>query len=91
MKSLSNVFLTLLFAGLTTSLTIKAQIVEEPIDTLPGVIEKLQSDVELLGRIKVSGLVQAQWQKADTIGSPASASGGDFKESNNRYSCAGPV
>ena len=67
MKSLSNVYLTLLFVALITALNTKAQIIEEPIDTLPGVIEKLQSDVELLGRIKVSGLVQAQWQKADTI------------------------
>ena len=63
----------LIMAGI---ISIQAQ--EAKTDTLPPVVEKLMSDVSILSKIKVTGLVQAQWQKADTIGSPAGAAGWRF-------------
>ena len=55
-----------------------------PIDTLTSAVEKLQSDVAIWNRLKFSGFVQAQWQKADTIGSP-SVAGGNFTDLDNRF------
>jgi phosphate-selective porin len=46
-------------------------------DSLLRVIEKLQSDVSILSRIKISGYVQTQYQKADSAGI-ASVAGGNF-------------
>jgi len=54
-------------------------------DTIAQAIEKLQSDVNVLSRLKISGFVQAQWQKSDTIGSPAGAAGGNFSNLDNRF------
>jgi hypothetical protein len=59
--------------------------VTNPIDTLSNKMEQAESDLTILKKIKFSGYVQAQWQKADTIGTPASASGGDFKGFDNRF------
>jgi hypothetical protein len=59
--------------------------VTNSIDTLNSKIEQAESDLTILKKIKFSGYVQAQWQKADTIGTPASASGGDFKGFDNRF------
>jgi hypothetical protein len=58
---------------------------EQPADTLAPIVEKLQSDVALSKKLKISGYIQAQWQKADTIGSPAKYSAGDFTGLDNRY------
>lgn len=61
---------------------------QEPIsalDTLPRNVEQLQSDVALLNKLKITGYIQAQWQMADTIGSPAAFSAGDFKGTDNRF------
>lgn len=57
---------------------------EENTDTIPQAIEKIQSDIFLLNKLKVSGYVQTQWQKADTIGI-SSVAGGDFKGLDNRF------
>jgi phosphate-selective porin len=46
-------------------------------DSLLRVIEKLQSDVSILSKIKISGYIQAQYQKADTAGQ-SSVAGGNF-------------
>jgi hypothetical protein len=54
-------------------------------DTLNVKIENSRSDISLLNRLKVTGYVQAQWQKADTAGI-SSFSGGNFpKYSDNRF------
>ena len=55
------------------------------VDTIYPLVEKLQSDAGILSRLKFSGYVQAQWQKADTIGSPAKYSGGNFSGLDNRF------
>ena len=61
------------------------EIPKSPTDTIYPLVEKVQSDLGLLSRLKLSGYIQAQWQKADTIGSPAKYSGGNFSGLNNRY------
>jgi hypothetical protein len=50
-----------------------------------GVVEQVISDVSGLKKLKVSGYIQAQWQKADTIGSLGKYAGGDFKGLDNRF------
>jgi len=54
-------------------------------DTLNDKIENVSTSVQILSRLKISGYLQAQWQKADTAGI-SSFSGGNFpKHSNNRF------
>lgn len=48
-----------------------------PIDTLSQKIESIESDLSLIKKIKLSGYIQAQYQKADTAGI-SSVSGDDF-------------
>jgi hypothetical protein len=76
------IFSLILMASL---LFVKAQETKSALDTLPGNVEQLQSNVSLLNRLKISGYIQTQWQMADTIGSPAAFSGGDFKGTDNRF------
>jgi hypothetical protein len=64
---------------------VKAQEAVSALDTLPGNVEQLQSNVSLLSKLKISGYIQAQWQMADTIGSLAGFSAGDFKGTDNRF------
>lgn len=59
--------------------------VDAKVDTLASAIESIQSDLSILKKIKFSGYIQAQWQKADTIGSPAGFSGGNFSGLDNRF------
>ena len=55
-------------------------------DSLNGKIENVKSDIGLLNRLKVTGYIQAQWQKADTAGSVTPFSGGAFPTtSDNRF------
>ena len=49
---------------------------DEP-DTLAQAIDKIQSDLILLNRLKITGYIQAQYQKADTAGIESFA-GGNF-------------
>jgi hypothetical protein len=63
----------------------KAQETKSALDTLPANVEQLQSDMNMLNKLKITGFIQAQWQKADTIGSPAAFSGGNFSGTNNRF------
>jgi hypothetical protein len=64
----------------------KAQEVElSPMDTLANAVSKLQSDLNTLKKIKVSGYIQTQWQYIDSSGAKTVA-GGDFKPNvNNRF------
>ncbi len=59
---------------------IKAQELE---DTIPSAIAKIQSDLELLKRIKISGYIQPQFQWADSVGI-ASYAGGNFGSSTDK-------
>jgi hypothetical protein len=55
-------------------------------DTVPQALEKLQSDVTVMSRFKVSGYLQAQFQIADTAGIE-SVAGGNFPSGiDNRFS-----
>jgi hypothetical protein len=80
---LKKMMLTL---ALLESITLMhAQTSVSALDTLPGNVEQLQSGFSLLNRLKITGYIQTQWQKADTIGSPAGFSAGDFKGTDNRF------
>lgn len=46
--------------------------------------DKLESEVSILNKIKFSGFLQTQWQKADTIGTVTTA-GGNFDGFDNRF------
>ena len=79
------VLLTLLMAPLALT-RISAQITEpEKPDTVYPIIEKLQSDVSLLSRLKISGYIQAQFQKADTAGIESFAGGNFPANIDNRF------
>jgi hypothetical protein len=69
---LKSFLITLL---IVPSIFVQAQ--EQQEDSMFRVIEKLQSDVSILSRIKISGYVQAQYQMADSAGA-ASFAGGNF-------------
>jgi hypothetical protein len=61
---------------LAPSFLVKAQETASD-DSLLRVIEKLQSDVSILSKIKISGYIQTQYQKADSAGQ-SSVVGGNF-------------
>lgn len=61
-----------LFAG-----PISAQETQSPSDTLAQSVLKLQSDLDALKKIKISGYLQAQFQVADSAGA-VSFAGGNF-------------
>jgi phosphate-selective porin len=63
------------YAALLFTFQINAQETKE--DTLFRVIEKLQSDVTILSKLKISGYVQAQYQIADTA-AQSTVAGGSF-------------
>lgn len=65
----------------------KPQVIHETgADTLYPALEKVQSDVSLLNRLKISGYLQAQFQLADTAGIESFA-GGNFPSGvDNRFS-----
>lgn len=84
MKSIKSTLLILMFltapfaaAGIFAQVTGSAR----P-DTVYPILEKLQSDVALLNRLKITGYIQAQFQKADTAGIESFA-GGNFKSGDN--------
>lgn len=78
-KTIFSLFL-LLFSG---SLTLLAE--ETSSDTLYAIVEQSQSDLKVLKRLKISGYIQTQYQKADTAGI-ASMAGGNFASGiDNRF------
>jgi hypothetical protein len=74
----------MLTLGLGT--TLKAQEVEESaLDTLARSVHKLQDDLTILKKLKISGYIQAQFQVADSTGI-ASYAGGNFAANvDNRF------
>jgi hypothetical protein len=57
-----------------------------PTDTIYPIVEQVQSDVSVMKRLKISGYIQAQYQKIDTSGMDSYA-GGNFASSlDNRFS-----
>ncbi len=62
-----------------------AQELTNPIDTLAAYVQKMNSSVTTLQKFKVTGYMQAQYQKADSMGIK-SFSGGDFDpKTDNRF------
>jgi phosphate-selective porin len=79
-------FCRLLIVFLLTGFAATAKAQELSADTLAARIENIKSSVDILNRLKVTGYIQAQWQKSDTIGGAAAFSGGNFPAySDNRF------
>lgn len=55
-------------------------------DTLVSFVDKLKTDVDLLKRLKISGYIQAQWQKARQEGIESYAGGNFPSTADNRFS-----
>jgi hypothetical protein len=81
MKLTKNIILTLValtslcLVNIGSSSAQEAQ--EAPADTLARAVSKLQDDLAILKKIKISGYIQAQFQVADSNGTPSFA-GGNF-------------
>ena len=56
------------------------------LDSLSGKINQLSSEVNNLKKVKFSGFIQAQWQKADTEGIRSFAGGNFEPNTDNRFS-----
>lgn len=89
MKLTKNILLTLIAL---TSLClfnisrVQAQeIAEAPIDTLARSVGKLQDELTILKKIKISGYIQAQFQVADSNGTPSFAGGNFPTNSDKRF------
>lgn len=87
-KRLAKKKYTLITVILFFSLAIsaKAQELESEPDTLLQTLEKLQSDLSVLNRLKITGYIQAQYQKADTSGIESFAGGNFGTNSDSRFS-----
>jgi len=59
--------------------------VVNPTDTIYPIVEQVQSDLNVMKRLKISGYVQAQYQKAETEGITSFAGGNFGKELDNRF------
>ena len=77
---------SLLFLLLAIASTAKAQDAElTPLDTITANVQKLNSAMTALQKLKITGYIQAQYQIADTLGAKSYA-GGDFPAaSDNRF------
>lgn len=87
MKSIkSTLVLLVLLTAPFCAARVSAQILETAkTDTVYPILEKLQSNVSLLNRLKISGYIQSQFQTADTAGIESFA-GGNFPAGiNNRF------
>ena len=81
----SNIICLFLTIFTFTFLTAKSQEAAKE-DTLPRVIEQLQSDVALLKNLKITGYIQAQAQFADSTGALTDMQAGAFpKGSDQRF------
>jgi hypothetical protein len=90
MKLSMNAISSAAFAVLMITLFVPAARAQEfdpglVIDTLNNKIENVKTDLGLLSRLKITGYVQAQWQKADTAGISSFAGGSFPKYSDNRF------
>lgn len=80
----SIIFLILLV--LSVSLPAFAQEEAKDADTLVSFIDRVKSDVDVLKRLKISGYIQAQWQKAPQAGIESFAGGNFPSNVDNRFS-----
>jgi hypothetical protein len=59
---------------------------EQKADTLTPAVEQVKSDMTILKRLKITGYIQAQWQKAEQAGIPSFAGGNFPADVDNRFS-----
>jgi hypothetical protein len=89
MKLKQNLLFTLVSIAITTGLSISklsAQAMQEnPNDTLARTVNKLADDLTILKKIKISGYIQAQFQVADSVGTPSFAGGNFGTNTDKRF------
>jgi hypothetical protein len=87
MKLTKHILLTLVSITSICLFNINTAIAQEaeeaPLDTLARSVHKLQDELAILKKIKISGYIQAQFQVADSVGSPSFA-GGDFDKNTDK-------
>lgn len=74
--------------GQDTTLVSDKTIIEEglsPVESQEQKISILESQIEKIGKLKISGYIQAQWQHAEQPGINGFQSGGGFDASDNRF------
>ncbi len=54
-------------------------------DTLSPMVQQMQNDLNHLKKLKVSGYIQSQYQKTETMGMDSYAGGNFAKETDNRF------
>lgn len=80
MRLKENFLLPAIAIMLTLGVSIKLnaqESTENPVDTLARSISKINDDLAIMKKLKVSGYIQAQFQVADSVGVPSFA-GGNF-------------
>lgn len=82
MKYLNNKVLVMVLM-LSVGELMAQQPVQSPNDSLASTVAKLTKSVQLLEKIKISGFIHAQYQKADTLGAK-SFNGGDFPATSSQ-------
>lgn len=82
MRKFLNLF-TIAFLAFT--LNAFAQDSTNPIDTLAAYVQKMNTTVTNLSKLKVSGYIQFQYQKADTLGINSFAGGNFDSKTDSRF------
>jgi len=86
MKSIKSLLLLIvLLTAPFAAARISAQVTESKADTVYPILEKAQSDLAILNRLKITGYIQAQFQKADTAGIESFAGGNFPANIDNRF------
>jgi hypothetical protein len=90
MKLKQHLLLTLVSTAMATGLSVSnlsaQELQENPHDTLARTVSKIQDELAIMKKIKISGYIQAQFQVADSVGAPSFA-GGDFEpKTDKRFS-----
>ncbi len=86
MKSIkSTLLLLVLLTAPFAALRLSAQVTESKPDTIYPILEKAQSDLAILNRLKISSYIQTQFQKADTAGIESFAGGNFGAGIDNRF------
>lgn len=82
---MKNKFKLLAIILLAFTVNATAQDSSNPIDTLAAYVQKMNTTVNTLSKLKISGYLQFQYQKADTIGINSFAGGNFDAKTDSRF------
>lgn len=78
-------FKLLVFVLLAFASNVSAQETTNPVDTLADYVQRMNTSLSNLTKFKVSGCIQAQYQKADSMGINSFAGGNFDPKTDNRF------